>query len=155
MKVSIGPYVYYASVFNIVRNLGGSTKLADSISDTIIGRTIDDILEWIYSKRKRRIKIRIDSYDTWNMDHTLSMIIEPMLVQFKNIKHGYPQVDEIDAPGIPEEEKRWAYVIDEMIFAHNYINNEFVSDFELTEEEGKRAQKGLELFGKYYRSLWD
>ena len=38
----------------------------------------------------RKVDIQIDKYDTWNMDHTLAMIIYPMLLQLKATKHGVP-----------------------------------------------------------------
>lgn len=38
----------------------------------------------------RKVEIRIDKYDTWSMDHTLAMIIYPMLLQLKATKHGVP-----------------------------------------------------------------
>jgi len=91
-------------------------------------------LLWIDSnKKKRTIKIHIDKWDTWNMDHTLSLIIVPMLKQLKETKHGAPDVDDEDVPehlrstAAPRTEnewdtddnyfKRWDWVIDEMIFA--------------------------------------
>jgi hypothetical protein len=55
-------------------------------------------LLWVDSKKKRKIKIRIDKYDTWGMYSTLAMIILPMLKQLKETKHGSPQVDESDIP---------------------------------------------------------
>jgi len=79
--------------------------------------------------------IKIDRYDTWSMDHTLSPIILPMLKQLKEAKHGAPFVDDKDVPkglglrsteaGPKENEwdtddnhfKRWDWVMDEMIFA--------------------------------------
>jgi hypothetical protein len=42
--------------------------------------------------------VKIDSYDTWSMDHTLADIILPMLKQLKATKHGSPIVDEEDVP---------------------------------------------------------
>lgn len=38
----------------------------------------------------RRIDIEIDTFDTWSMDHTLALIIYPMLLQLKATKHGVP-----------------------------------------------------------------
>jgi len=79
--------------------------------------------------------IKIDRYDTWSMDHTLSPIILPMLKQLKEAKHGAPFVNDKDVPkglglrsteaGPKENEwdtddnhfKRWDWVMDEMIFA--------------------------------------
>lgn len=93
-------------------------------------------LTWIDSKKKRTIKIHIDKWDTWNMDHTLSLIIAPMLKQLKETKHGAPYVDDEDVPehlrstAAPKKEnewdtddnhfKRWDWVLDEMIFAFEY-----------------------------------
>lgn len=55
-------------------------------------------LLWVDSKKKRTVKIRIDKYDTWNMDRTLALIILPMLKQLKETKHGSPIVDLEDVP---------------------------------------------------------
>jgi hypothetical protein len=38
---------------------------------------------WIESKRTRTIRVKIDRWDTWSMDHTLSYIVLPMLKQLK------------------------------------------------------------------------
>jgi hypothetical protein len=91
---------------------------------------------WLESKRNRQIYVRIDDYDTWSMDHTLALIVVPMLRQLKATKTGAPQVDDSDvpkpirstAPGARdrcEEEtdhdehyfERWDYVLSEMIWA--------------------------------------
>ena len=88
---------------------------------------------WVHSKQKRTIKVRIDKYDTWNMDSTLAHIILPMLKQLQATKHGGPSVDDDDVPeelkstSAPAKEnewdtdehwfKRWDWVIGEMIFA--------------------------------------
>jgi len=82
---------------------------------------------------ERVIKIQIDPWDTWSADHTLSLIIVPMLKQLKADKHGAPYVDDEDVPeelkstAAPAKEndwdtddnhfKRWDYVLDEMIWA--------------------------------------
>ena len=84
--------------------------------------------------RKRKIKVHIDYYDIWSADHTLGMIIAPMLKKLKEHQHGHPHVDNED---VPEElhfskedkeklendgtvdskhEARWAWVLDEMIW---------------------------------------
>lgn len=98
---------------------------------------LSNLCNWVESKKKRKVKIRIDHYDTWSMDHTLSLIIHPMLVQMKATKHGSPFVDDEDvpehlrsaaAPPLTEEEKnyggtdslheaRWDWILDEMIWA--------------------------------------
>jgi hypothetical protein len=84
--------------------------------------------------------VKIDRYDTWNMDHTLALMILPMLRQLKQDKHGAPLVDDEDVPehlrstaAPPKEDeydvdgnhfKRWDWVIDEMIFAFECKNND-------------------------------
>lgn len=98
------------------------------------------VCTWIDSKRSRKIKIRIDRYDTWSMDHTLSLIILPMLKQLKATKHGSPFVNDEDVPkhlrstaAPPRENEwdtddnhhlRWDWVMDEMIWAFEQNLNE-------------------------------
>lgn len=135
-------------------------------------------LLWVESKRKRKVEIRIDRWDTWSMDHTLAEIILPMLKQLKETKHGYPA---------SLSEKKWDDILDQMIFSfESKVNDDWESQFytgepdfqfkqledgmsEMVEgpnhtsvfdKEGyeayaKRIQKGFTLFGKYYQNLWD
>ena len=96
------------------------------------------INRWANS-RKRKLKVHIDNYDVWSADHTLAMIIHPVLVKLKQCKQGSPNVDDEDVPdhlkstaaGPKENEwdtddnhfDRWDYVLDEMIWAfeqHTY-----------------------------------
>ena len=83
--------------------------------------------------------IVIHPYDTWSMDHTLALLIVPMLKQLKETKHGAPNVDCIDVPmklqptqlevvryreeGVTDKNffRRWDYVMDEMIWAFEQI----------------------------------
>lgn len=87
------------------------------------------------NNRKRKIKIHVDNYDIWSADHTLGMIIAPVLKKLKEVKHGYPHVDNEDVPeelrfSKEDEEKleydgtvdakheaRWEWVLDEIIWA--------------------------------------
>ena len=100
------------------------------------------LLQWINSKKKRKVSIKIDKWDTWGMDHTLSMIILPMLKQLHKSKHGAPFVDDEDVPEElrstvkpPEDEydvdgnhfNRWNWIMDEMIWTFTQLaddNNE-------------------------------
>ena len=88
---------------------------------------------WVESKRKRTIRVKIDRWDTWSMDHTLSYIVLPMLRQLNETKHGAPCVDDEDVPehlrstaAEPKENEwdtdsnhflRWDWVMSEMIYA--------------------------------------
>lgn len=95
--------------------------------------TLNKFCNWIESKRHRQVYVVIDKYDTWSMDHTLSHIIVPMLVQLQLTKHGAPFVSDEDVPdnlkstsAPPLENEydtdenhflRWDWVLNEMIFA--------------------------------------
>ena len=103
-------------------------------------------LLWVDKKRVRKIKVKIDRWDTWSMDHTLAHIILPLLKQLKDDKHGTPTgLDEADVPEYlrikdteddwsgqgdlfediekcnPEHiyvrQDQWDWIMDEMIFA--------------------------------------
>lgn len=154
MKVIIKPYLRCNTIRHLITKSNMSDETIDRISEWKFVKWVDDFLISIYNIRTRKIKIKIDPYDTWNMDHTLSLIIVPMLKQMKETKHGYPDVDKEDAPDQLLKEDRWNYVLDEMIFAHESVLNQW-EDTDFDEIKEKRVQRGLELFGKYYRSLWD
>jgi hypothetical protein len=111
--------------------VGESSKLGDPRPVTRLYK----ILSWLDSKKERKISVRLDPWDTWSMDHTLSYIILPMLQQIKDDTMGAPFVNDEDVPeelkstsASPKENewdtddnhfKRWDYVLDEMIFAFN------------------------------------
>jgi hypothetical protein len=191
MKVYIGPYRDWIGPYQIAEKiLFWMDKNKDSRVHNF-GEWLakSDILcricEWAYSKKKRKTKIRIDKYDTWNMDHTLALIILPMLKQLRDTKHGSPSVDDEDVPehyrstaAEPKENewdsdsnffKRWDWVLEEMIYS---FEKELDEDWEMeiynrggeswTDEKftqrkviNDRIQNGFRLFGKYYRGLWD
>lgn len=95
---------------------------------------ISRVIQWVWDRVQPPINyIKIDYWDTWSMDHTLSPIILPMLKQLKEKKHGSPMVDDEDVPehlrstaAEPKENEwdtdsnhhdRWDWVMSEMIFA--------------------------------------
>ena len=92
------------------------------------------LLQWISERvRPRTEYVKIDRWDTWSMDHTLAMIVLPMLRQLRDTKHGAPLVDDEDVPlalkstsaPVKENEwdtddnhfQRWDWVLAEMIWA--------------------------------------
>ena len=93
--------------------------------------------------------VKIDKWDTWSMDSTLSPIILPMLKQLKASKHGSPYVDDADVPAKlrskplpvptsnlskspdvhkisedPKLHRRWDWVLDEMIWTFEQLCDE-------------------------------
>ena len=82
---------------------------------------------------KRKVNVRIDKDDIWELDNTLAHIIVPALKAIKESKHGSPNVDDADVPEYlratsspPRKNKwdvddnwhpRWNWVLDEMLWA--------------------------------------
>ena len=97
-------------------------------------------VNWIKGKIPRIEYIKIDRYDTWSMDSTLTPIILPMLKKLKVEKHGDPFTDDADVPehlrstaAAPKENEydtdslhspRWDWIMDEMIWAFEQLNDE-------------------------------
>lgn len=110
------------------------------------------LLSWIDSKKKRKVEVHIDRWDTWNMETTLGYIIRPMLKQLNENKHGAPFVDDEDVPeelrstSAPPKEndwdtddnhfKRWDWVMEEMIFAFESLSGGENEDWEEQFESG-------------------
>ena len=126
--------------------VGETVEWAGDRHTTIITK----LLAWIDSKKKRKISVRIDRWDTWNMETTLGYIIRPMLQQLHANKHGAPWVDDEDVPEhlrstaareLTQEErdnghtddnhfKRWDWVLDEIIFAFESLEGGINEDWE-------------------------
>ena len=201
MKVYIGPYKNWIGPYQIADKIffwvdrhgifadepeiysRWDYRAAEKLGDWLADSWVNKFCNWLHSKQKRNVKVRIDNYDTWSMDHTLAYIIHPMLIQLKETKHGSPWVDDADvpehlrstaAPPLTEEEirfgssdkfmhDRWDWVLDELIWVFHAIKNEddfyFFKDNEFNYEDYKkhhdRIRNGLVLFGKYYQGLWD
>ena len=164
----------------------------------------------------RKLSIEIENFDTWNLDHTLALIILPALLQLKATKHGIPhEFADVGGENYIDQEsfdfykdshdwafdegvKRWEEALDKMIWSFQQLA---IEDYEEKYRHGKgeydfvesdrqypnpvtgkmektyqmvdknpgehwfdfagqtlheeRIQEGLELFGKYYRHLWD
>jgi hypothetical protein len=187
VKVRIGPYPRWFGPYQIAEKILFWKDKDDDAVFTFGGRLdkytpIARIAQWFFHKRK--VKIRIDPYDTWSMDHTLGLIIVPMLKQLKETKHGSPFVADEDVPeelrstSAPAKKnewdiddnhhKRWEWVMDEMIWAFEQTIDErggelffddsvtpSVYDRESHLKHEDRMDNGMLLFGKYYRGLWD
>jgi hypothetical protein len=79
--------------------------------------------------------VKIDYYDTWNMDSTLSLIVLPMLKQLNATKHGAPLVEDDDVPehlrstAAPAKANEWD--TDENHFARwEWVMSELIWTFE-------------------------
>ncbi|MDE3023030.1 MAG: hypothetical protein KGI54_14475 [Pseudomonadota bacterium] len=103
----------------------------------------------------RNVSVIIDDYDVWNLDHTLALIIAPALKKLKEIGQGSPAVYDNDLPENLRDEDvhaKWAWILDEMIFAFEVYSN---SPWDVAEDNAARIINGMRLFGKYFMNLWD
>ena len=166
---------------------------------------------------ERKVSVKIDTFDTWNLDSTLAHIIYPALLQLKSTKHGVPStlVNEVGGEDYVAQDsfdfykethdeaweeslKQWDVILDKMIwsfdqlirgdYSEQYYHGKVDWDWLITDKtypnpvtgnpeptyrmvdkdpeshwhdfagqqlHEDRIQEGLDLFGKYYRSLWD
>ena len=141
MYVKIGPYTKWWGPYQIadlLQKIGLSEARCQKIGEKLSNiKWLVNLCEWIESKKQRKIKIRIDNYDVWGLDHTLSFIIAPALEKLRDNKSGGPNVDDEDVPedirsdkALPKANeydadsnhfKRWDWILDEMIWAFNEI----------------------------------
>jgi len=157
MKVSIGPYLNHWGPYQIadaiffwVEKYPDNDKLTerwdyrlhdwfgDWLSKDRHGKDsrLTHFCNWIYERRRRRVKIKLDYYDHWNAEHTLALITLPLLKKLKETKHGSGMVDYSDVPDhlIPTEDagpsnhytdntihERWEWVLDEIIWTFEQI----------------------------------
>jgi hypothetical protein len=130
-------------------------------------------------KDDRLVMVEIDSYDAWNADHTMALVILPVLKEVKKQKCGIPTP-------FPSEEA-WNIALDKMIYSFEAVLNDYNSDkyhlpykngekgklivgtmdggsfdikmdhyydHDLHDIEMKKIQSGFSLFGEYYMALW-
>jgi hypothetical protein len=139
----LSPYTILEKVF-FWREIDYEEPLIDKWSDRLhpICEALRKVLDVVHPKIDY---VKIDYWDTWGMDSTLTPIILPMLKQLRETKHGSPFVDLEDVPehlrttGTQEYEEqsvfdfykedksydddypnihtRWEWVLDEMIWA--------------------------------------
>jgi|TARA_B110000881_G_scaffold140392_1_gene123778 hypothetical protein len=101
------------------------------------------LYRWFDYSPQQSIKVKIDKWDTWSMDHSLAHIILPMLKQLKETNYGYPA---------DLTEAKWNDIMDKMIYAFEHK----VRDGDMVDTgDQKKMQEGFRLFGKYYQNLWD
>ena len=186
MKIKIGEYPNRLTCNIHTRHMEKKYGVVDwsepSQHEDYVFEAIEDSVQWVYNvfnwiwfdRRTQKIKVRIDKWDTWSMDHTLAHVIHPMLVQLKATNHGYPS-------GLTE--KKWDSIMDEMIWAfaqkqRDHWEDDYYEYREMGPEESKdpdslfglrlvwedpegraahqkRMTNGFRLFGKYYENLWD
>jgi len=159
MKVKLGKYIHWIGPYQIADMIffwvekypDPSTgienrwdyRLHDRFGTWLASTWVADFCQWIHNKRRRTVKVHIDNYDVWGMDHTLSLIIYPMLVKLKSQKHGYGWVHDEDVPkelrstqpgardGLTNDhdwdnnaERRYEWLLDELIWTFEQLAND-------------------------------
>lgn len=174
MKVYIGPYptnwlICRIHTRHMKKKYGYDWPVEQTKYEKFLEK-LEDVVQSVYNvtinklirHRERKIKVRIDRYDTWSMDNTLAHIIVPMLKQLRETKMGAPLVEDKDVPkelrsssASPKEHehdidnnhfKRWDYVLDEMIFAFESQLSDWEEQFESGEHD--HQWKEIEVNGK-------
>lgn len=175
MRVNIGPYKNWWGPYQIsdlLKYIGFSKKRCKRIGEWLNNTRLLEICEYIHARRKRKVKIHIDDYDVWGMDHTLALIVIPLLKRLKENQQGAPIVDDEDvpdrlkstnAPPLTEEQinygspdgnhfHRWDWVIDEIIWCFNQILDE---ESELQFSKDKDPSKPSNEKGLSFRESMD
>lgn len=117
MKVYIGPYTNWIGPYQIAEKICfwvkkyddeyHHTRAYDRVHE--FGRWLSEdkhgndsfllkLCNWIHSFKKRKVKVKLHNYDSWNVDGTLSIVILPLLKQLKETKHGSGYIDFEDVP---------------------------------------------------------
>lgn len=209
MRVYQGPYHHWFRPYRWLKdwvlwwyNLGANDKfdpeLYEEVEDWARKNRFASWLRaaenFVDARYNRKIKVRVDYWDVWGADHTLAVIIVPVLKLLKKKKNGTPFTDDEDVPEplrstacppVGEYDTdanhcaRWEWIMDEMIWAMEQVADEsgedqFFDHSQVDEtasfsqqmrhvkfdKDGyaahhQRIDRGLRLFGKYFRALWD
>lgn len=177
MKVHIGPYKDWVGPYqlsNLLMKVGFSEDTCFKIGEYLSETWVSTLLQYLHSKKKRNIKVKIDYWDTWSLDETLCYIIHPALIAFKKENLGIPFIKNED---IPEEfhksnegsfpsatgsynEEGFSWILDEMIWAFDpEWDNKFgigMQDYtheKCTKNEKRKANAQI-LLGKYLSTIW-
>jgi hypothetical protein len=157
------PYKFLEKVF-FWREIDYDEPKMEKLADMLlpISNAIQKVLDFIHPKIEY---VKIDHWDTWSMDSTLSHIILPMLKQLQKHSHGSPSVDDEDVPeelkstSAPPKEnewdtdanhhKRWQWVLNEMIFAfENKVKNDWTDKYYTGKSDFKFEPSSFDENGK-------
>lgn len=157
MKVNITEYGSYINAFIIANFLFGWLR-NDHLVDKVEGFLKP--LEHFLPTGEQSVYVKIEPWDTWSLDSTLSEVICPALEEFKLRTIAIKHVDNEDLPehlqiepdeyGSTHNGKGWDFVVDEMIFGFKHGSIEENQP----EEVLQRADNGRRLFAKYFHHLW-
>jgi hypothetical protein len=164
MKVKIGKYKNWIGPYQIAEKILFWMDKHEDHRVHEFGRWLSEnkhgedslltkVCQWIHNKQKRTVKIKLDPWDDWSADHTMALIIHPLLVQLKNSKMGAPNTEDEDVPehlrstAAPAKEnewdtdenwfKRWEWILDEMIWTFEQLASDDIESQFYHHEFGK------------------
>ena len=193
MKVYLGKYVYPITTYDIAskiifwendeyrKKLNSILKFGLTHNQNSKNKKLSILSKFLdkyNSYQKRKVFIKIDDYDVYDLDYTLSLIIEPALKKLVEDEWLSFKVDNEDLPKelqISDDEYKLIsfthsesdprlheiynrleqhrkYVINKMIYAFNILSSTETDEDD--EYYKKEIDEGLRLFGKYFRNLW-
>jgi len=89
--------------------------------------------------------------ELYSLDCTIAKFIHPRLIEFRDRFRGRSLPFRDDGTCMTSEE--WVSIINEMIFAMEYVVNQFEINYE--EVNMSRVKYGMKLFSKHFFDLWD
>lgn len=125
--------------------------------------------EWQYQRKSRGF----DDTELWNLDSTIAKFITPRLKKFKKNTHSTPGVVVYEIGGeeavlnsdsetSEKANAKWMEILDKMIWTFENWDKEpdtegvHGEEFrKLIDEWNTKIKEGLDLFAKYFGSLWD
>lgn len=138
MKFIIGKPVNYIGPYQIaelLKYIWISEDTRYKVGTFLHNTKLNAFCEWLDTKRKRKVKAKIEPYDVWNADSTMAYVIYHILVKFQEEnKCSYAVVKDEDIPEFIEvfnrdfflsneefERAKWGYVIDECIWTFEQL----------------------------------
>jgi len=151
MKVKIAKYKNYIGPYQIAdyfKPVFGEERI-ERFTDGKFFEKVTDIINPIFTwfdniTPDRKEYVKIDRWDAWSADHTLSLIIVPLLTEMRKNLHGAPLIDDDDVPKCLQStedkdftssmkekgevdkfhHKRWEYIIDKIIWSMTQIRDD-------------------------------
>lgn len=180
MKFIIGKPVNYIGPYQIaelLKYIWISEDTRYKVGTFLHNTKLNTFCEWLDTKRKRKVKAKIEPYDVWNADSTMAYVIYHILIKFQEEnKCSYAVVKDEDIPEFKKvfnrdfflsdeefEKAKWGYVIDECIWTFEQLlpetdweaNYHSGNDYEGYLKHSKKIQNGLILFAKHFQNFWD
>lgn len=91
--------------------------------------------------KAQRKKYGYDETELWNLDVSIAKFVLPRLKSFRETLTGHPGNLTLE---------QYEEILDKMIWSFTQI----VKDVVLSQEQETKVEEGLNLFAKYYLTLW-